>query len=170
MARVYVSVGSNVDRERNIRTCLETLDRCYGPLTVSSVYETEAVGFDGEDFYNLAIGFDTDEGIHAVVRTLRALEDAHGRVRFGSRFAPRTLDLDLLLYDDLVLKEGGLEIPRPDIIRYAFVLGPLAEIAGSRRHPDLGETFAELWARLGPGGGRLRRLELDPLALFSHGA
>jgi 2-amino-4-hydroxy-6-hydroxymethyldihydropteridine diphosphokinase len=145
MARVYVSIGSNVDRERTVLSCLRILNDVFGPLSMSNVYETPAVGFEGDDFYNLVVGFETDEDVHTLSARLRAIEAAHGRRRTGARFSARTLDLDVLTYDDLVLQDDGLEIPRGEITRYAFVLGPLAEVAGMRRHPVLGLTFGELW-------------------------
>lgn len=145
MARVYVSIGSNIDRDAAIRGGVRALRERFGPLTLSSVYESEAVGFDGDNFYNLVAGFDSDEDVQTVAEALREIEDAHGRVRSGPRFSSRTLDLDLLLYDDLVL--ASPQIPRHEILHNAFVLWPLAEIAPEAVHPQERVTFAVLWAR-----------------------
>lgn len=146
MARVYVGVGSNIERAHYIRAGITALRERYGAVQCSQVYESKAVGFDGDDFYNLVVGLDTDQRVHEVAATLRDIERQHARDRRAPRYSARTLDLDLLLYDELVLDEPGLQLPRDEITRYAFVLGPLAEIAGERRHPRDGRRYAELWA------------------------
>lgn len=161
MARVFVGVGSNVNREESLRSGLRMLRDAFGTLTISPVYESRAVGFAGDDFYNLVVAFDTDREPVEVARLLDEIETDYGRLRQAPRFAPRTLDLDLLLYDDLVTSEDNLRLPRDDIFRYAFVLRPLADIAGGRRHPVTGQRFADLWAGFGGGGQDLRPVSLD---------
>ena len=161
VARVYVSVGTNIERDRHVRAALDALDARYGVVQRSAVYETTAVGFEGDDFYNLVVGFDTDEAPAEVAAQLRAIEDANGRVREGARFSARTLDLDLLLYDALVLDQGRLQLPRAEITKYAFVLRPLAEIAGERRHPLNGKSFAELWAEFPKSDAAIRPVQLS---------
>ncbi len=145
MARVYVSIGSNIDREASIRGGVAALAARFGELTLSSVYESEAVGFAGENFLNLVAAFDTGQDVQTVTAALRDIEDNYGRDRSGPRFSSRTLDLDLLLYDDLVLAQP--QIPRHEILENAFVLWPLAEIAPDACHPQEGVTFGDLWAR-----------------------
>ena len=145
MATVYISLGSNIDREALTRAGVAALRQRFGELQLSSVYRSEAVGFEGEDFYNMVIGLCTSEDVHSVYEALREIEDAHGRDRSGPRFSSRTLDLDLLLYDDLVLKDGKLELPRDEILKRAFVLWPLAEIAGDLHHPQVNKSYVQLW-------------------------
>jgi len=162
--RVYVSIGSNVDREHNIPGGLQALYRRFGPLAVSTVYECPAVGFEGEDFYNLVVGFDSEEPIADVHAALHEIEDRYGRDRSKPKFSPRTLDLDLLLYGDRIWREGRLVLPRPEIDRVAFVLGPLAELAGDRLHPVHDVPFTALWARFdGIGAGEIIPVDPDGL-------
>lgn len=163
MAQVYVSIGSNIDRERNIGLALQRLADDFGPLQQSSVYESEAVGFDSAPFYNLVVGFETDDSPEQLQDYLHQIEAFSGRERTGSLTA-RTLDLDLLLYDDRVINNGRLVLPRADITRYAFVLYPLAEIAPDARHPVSGERYADMWAAFDDRRQVLSRVDWPPQA------
>lgn len=145
MTRIYVSLGTNIDREANLRAGVDELHHRFGELVLSSVYESEAVGFSGDPFYNMVAGFDSNEPLEVVVRELRAIEERYGRQRNGPRFSSRTLDIDLLLYGDCVIEKGKLQLPRDEITKHAFVLWPLAEIAPQERHPVLDVTYDELW-------------------------
>jgi 2-amino-4-hydroxy-6-hydroxymethyldihydropteridine diphosphokinase len=147
MPDVFLSIGSNIEREKHIPSALRELEERVGSLTVSGVYESEAVGFEGARFYNLVAAFSTELPVSEIVKILSEIENNHGRTRDCKKFSSRTLDIDLILYGDEVLQEGKLTLPREDITRYAFVLEPLAEIAPNRKHPVIGETYAELWAK-----------------------
>jgi len=147
MAQAWLSLGSNIEPEAHLRRALAELRDAFGTLVESPVYRTAAVGFDGPDFLNMAVGLDTGLDAVALDAWLHALEDRHGRRRDVPRFSSRTLDVDLLLYDDLVLRgPGNLELPRPDLIRHAFVLAPMADIAGDVVHPVLKRSLESLWA------------------------
>ena len=162
MPRVWVSIGSNIERERHIRAALADLREKFGDLVVSPVYETEAVGFAGDAFFNLVVGFDTVLAPSELHGLMREIEARHGRERSGEKFSARTLDLDLLTYGDAIIDEGGKALPRDEILRYAFVLAPLADVAGAELHPERGENYRTLWERFaGRETAGLRRLE-DP--------
>jgi 2-amino-4-hydroxy-6-hydroxymethyldihydropteridine diphosphokinase len=160
MTRVFVGVGSNIDRERSIRAGVAELGARFGTLDLSPVYENPAVGFTGGSFYNLVAAFETELSPAAVDGVLHDIEERHGRRREAASFAPRTLDLDLLLYGDLVDRQGAPRLPRDDIDRYAFVLRPLADIAGNMRHPVTGRTFRQMWTEF-RDRGELKRIDFD---------
>lgn len=147
MTTGYISIGSNINKEIHVPASLYALEQTFGKLTVSSVYESESVGFSGDVFYNLVVGFDSDLEVKEVTRLLRQIELDNGRTRDSRKFAARTLDLDLLLYGDLIINDGRLQIPRDEIEHYAFVLEPLAEIAPNLQHPISHISYAELWDR-----------------------
>lgn len=160
MPRVFVSIGSNIEPEKNIRGAVRALRDAYGALTLSRVYESASQGFSGDNFHNLVAAFDSTESIQAVKAQLATIETAHGRTRGDRRLASRTLDLDLLLYDDAVIHRAGLDLPRADIQEYAFVLAPLAEIAPDLRHPETGESYKEMWEKFSDAPP-LRVVEFD---------
>ena len=158
MPEVWFSLGSNQDRERCIRGGVQALAETFGPLRLSSLYETPPEGFEGTPFFNLVAGGHTDLPVAGVQRRLRQIEDRFGRDRSGPRFGPRTLDIDLLLYGDLDGEVDGVRLPREEIYRYAFVLGPLAEVAGGLALPGDGRRVRDLWAAFPRMPGDLRPL------------
>ncbi|TBR36681.1 MULTISPECIES: 2-amino-4-hydroxy-6-hydroxymethyldihydropteridine diphosphokinase [Dyella] len=160
MSRVYLSLGSNVDPTRHLHAAIDELRERFGDITVSPAYRSKSVGFDGTDFVNLAVGIDTDLPPEGLNDWLHALEDRHGRRRDVPRYSDRTLDVDIVLYDDLVLSgDHHLEIPRNEL-RHAFVLRPMADIAPEVKHPVTGETLSALWAAFPAGKEPLEVIEL----------
>lgn len=145
MARVYISIGSNIDRERNITAALDALDVWFDRLLISSVYESESVGFDGTPFYNLVVGVDTALTVAELSARFKQLETDNGRRRDVPKFSARTLDLDILTYDNEIGSVDGVELPRGEILKNAFVLLPLAEIAPADVHPVCGKRYEALW-------------------------
>ena len=145
MPRVWLSLGSNVDRERNIRAAVAQLSDIFGELVISPVYESEAVGFEGSPFFNLVAGIETQLDVDEIVSRLHAIEKRQGRVRGESRFTSRTLDIDMLTYGSEIIAQGKTKLPRDEITHYAFVLRPLADVAGGEIHPITQCTYQELW-------------------------
>lgn len=168
MAKAYLSLGSNLEPERHLRAAIAALRRQFGEVVISPVYRTSAVGFEGNDFLNAAAIVETDLGPFALNDWLHALEDAHRRDRSGPRFGARTLDIDIVLYDDLVLQGDRhraarpgqvLQVPR-DELRHAFVLRPLADIAPDAQVPGTGRTLRELWEAHADHDRPMQRIDL----------
>lgn len=145
MPSVYLSIGSNIQREKHIRAGVKALQQIFGAVSLSSVYESDAVGFEGSPFLNLIAVFETLKTPTEVDAILDGLEKDNGRTAEQKKFNPRTLDLDLVLYGDYISEDPNLEIPRGEITRYAFVLEPLAEVAGELKHPLIKRNYQELW-------------------------
>ncbi len=158
MAQVSVSLGSNIDRERNIRRAIALLQQHYGELIISPVYQTASVGFEGDDFLNLVVLFSASDEVSDIVRALKQIEDSMGRDRSLPRFSARSIDLDLLTYDSQVIDENGVQIPRHEILKNAFVLKPLSDIMGNERHPVVGKTYNELWNEMKDSADRIENI------------
>ena len=134
--RIFVGIGSNIDREKNIKSCMTILKGIYGDMMISPVYETESMGFDGPNFYNLVSCFETDQSVYDLKNTLNEIENDHGRHSNETKFSSRTLDIDILYYDDLVLSDDKIQIPRKEICEYDFVLKPLVDLVPDFIHPS----------------------------------
>lgn len=146
MAKVFLSLGSNIDAPYHIAACVNALRQRYQVEAISTVYESEAVGFDGDNFLNLVVQIETTLGVGELSAQLKALEDQYGRDRTAARFSGRTLDVDILTYDALTGLVEGIELPRDEILTNAFVLLPLADIAGDDLHPVEQKTYQQLWS------------------------
>lgn len=147
MIEVYVGVGSNIDKVRNIQSAIQKLARDFSPLCVSPVYQSTAFGFEGPDFHNLVIGFAVDRSAQDLYQILRDIEASQLRTRCGESFDSRTLDLDLLLYGDQCLSTELFTVPHLDIERYPFVLKPLIDLNPHGLHPLLHVSFSKLIER-----------------------
>jgi 2-amino-4-hydroxy-6-hydroxymethyldihydropteridine diphosphokinase len=142
---VFVAAGSNVEPITNLRRALDLLAANFAPLRLSPVYRNRAVGFEGQDFVNLVVAFETTLTVREVLAILHSVESECGRPRNAPKWAPRTMDLDILLFGSLACDEPGLTLPRPDLVRRPYMLGPMAELEPGLIHPTLGRTMAELW-------------------------
>lgn len=145
MPLCFISIGSNIDRENNIRSAIHVLHRKFGILSHSSIYESASVGFTGDAFYNLVSAFHHQDDAPNITQQLKKIETDHNRVRSSNKFSSRTLDIDLLLYGQQIITTNALTLPHNDILKYAFVLEPLAEIAPDLRHPISNISYAQLW-------------------------
>ena len=145
MTRVYLGLGSNIERERYITAGLDALQGLFGELALSSVYDGAAIGFEGQPFLNLVVGVDTALGVGEMARRLRHIEVEHGRPADATRFSSRQLDIDILTYGADTGVIEGVELPRGEILENAFVLRPLAELAPDEVHPVVERSYRELW-------------------------
>ena len=159
MSTAYLGIGSNIDVERNVPAGVAALRTEFGKVTLSPVYRSAAVGFRGDAFINLAARVETAMQPLQLKDYLNRLEDRFGRRRDVPKFSDRTLDIDILLYDDLYLHFPALILPRPEILRYAHVLKPLADLAPSLKHPVTRKTLAEHWASFSEDNPGLEQIE-----------
>ncbi|MCH1928654.1 2-amino-4-hydroxy-6-hydroxymethyldihydropteridine diphosphokinase [Shewanella sp. A25] len=144
MAVIYISLGSNIEPERYLKSGLISLREHLGPLTLSSMYESEAVGFNGTNFLNMVVGAQTALNIAEVIALFKQIEQNHGRLIGAKKYTPRTLDIDLLLFDDVVC-QTPVSLPRAEITSNAFVLWPLAELAPDLIHPMECKSYRAMW-------------------------
>ena len=145
MAVVFLGIGSNESPEKNLRLAVKELRSRYGELTLSPVYQSDAVGFDGADFLNLVARLQTEDSPLALCDEIELIHNLAGRIRGSDRWESRPLDIDLLLYNDLIIDQRPVHVPRDDVLQYSFVLRPLAEIAPDQVHPVTGKTYLEHW-------------------------
>lgn len=149
MARILLGLGSNVEPEMHLRAGVQALRTLDAKLTLSPVYQSAALGFAGDDFLNLVACLEVDVALASLVKRLADIEREYGRVLGESRFSAKTLDIDILAFDDLVGTFGAVTLPRDEILQNAFVLKPLADLCGADVHSEACKTYAELWAELG---------------------
>jgi 2-amino-4-hydroxy-6-hydroxymethyldihydropteridine diphosphokinase len=157
----YVSGGSNLDTHVNLLRAARELKRRYPGARFSRCYRNAAIGFEGPEFINFVAELPVSGEPHALKHALEHIETLCGRPRDAAKWAPRAMDLDILLFGNLVLNDPGLKLPRPDLVRWSFMLGPLAELAPEVRHPTLGVTIGELWRHFDHAAHRLELVALD---------
>jgi len=168
MSQVYVAIGSNVNAEENVDKAARELQRVFPDTRFSSWYRNPAVGFQGDDFINGVAGFSTDLPLRTVIERLHSIEALCGRPREAPRWAPRAMDIDILLYDNLVCSEPTITLPRPDLLKRPYMLGPLAELAPDVVHPTVQLTIGELWQRFDRNSHAMTRVESGRLTDLPH--
>lgn len=145
MTTLTLSIGSNIDAASNIRAALDALSAKFENMRCSTTYESQAIGFDGDNFLNLVVLAETQASLEEVVEILKQIEDSLGRDRQQERFSGRTMDIDILLFGEQSGASSGIELPRAEITENAYVLQPLAELLPDVVHPPTGKTYATLW-------------------------
>ena len=149
MPRVFVGIGSNINRKANISLGLTALRSEFGELMRSPVYDTQALGFNGDNFYNLVVSFQTNLPVTEVSHRLTEIENRYQHSQTNkAKFRSRSLDLDLLLYGDLILEAGEFKLPRSDVYERAYVLKPLLDLCPDLQDPVSGKAFSEIWNTL----------------------
>jgi 2-amino-4-hydroxy-6-hydroxymethyldihydropteridine diphosphokinase len=150
MPQIWLSLGSNQQRRRHLCLAMRRLGDHLGEARISPVYESDAEGFSGPDFYNLIAGFETEQSPEELIALLYRIEDDLGRIRGEQKFSSRSIDIDLLTYGDRIIPVCGKELPRADILDYAFVLKPLADIAPQQLHPLTAKSYRQHWREFSP--------------------
>ena len=161
MTSIYLSLGSNINRYQHITAALDALQKYFGQMAVSPVYESEAVGFEGDHFLNLVVGFDSELPVGELSTLLRSIEQENGRRRDGPKFSSRTLDIDILTYGDSLGIIDGILLPRDEVTENAFVLLPLQDIAPEAIHPVTKKSYAELWQAYDQASQKLWPVDFD---------
>lgn len=161
MTQVYVAIGGNIEPAQRLPLAARALRERFAGARFSAVYRNPAYGFEGADFHNAVAGFDTALAIEPLLEALHAIEALCGRSRQDAKWAPRAMDIDLLLYGDRVGKAARYELPRPDLLRRSYMLAPLAELAPDLRHPLTGRRIADHWQELARAPHVHERLALD---------
>ncbi|MFT4675754.1 MAG: 2-amino-4-hydroxy-6-hydroxymethyldihydropteridine diphosphokinase [Reinekea sp.] len=159
--QLALSLGSNINRYRRIGAGIDALRRHFGPLICSPVYESAAVGFDGSAFLNLIVLVQSSASLADVNLILKQIEDDNGRDRSGPKFGSRTLDIDVVTYGDFAGLMEGIELPRPELFKNAFVLLPLVDLVPQQQVPGLEQTYSELWLSQGARGQQLTQVPFD---------
>lgn len=149
MTAAWLGLGSNINADANIRASIGELMEKFDQVSLSPVYTSTSVGFSGNNFINLVARIETDLHPLELREYLRDMEDRYGRKRDVPKFSDRLLDIDILIYDDLVLRSPVLEIPRAEILKFSHVLKPLADLDPDLLHPTVQRPMMEIWETSG---------------------
>ena len=161
MATVFLGLGSNVSPGKNLKRAISELQKRYGRLEVSAVYRSAAIGFEGDEFWNLVVSLESDDLPLAICDEFEVIHNIVGRERGSDKWESRTLDIDLLLYNDSIIEERPVRVPRDDILQYSFVLRPLAELAPDLVHPVTGKTMLEHWQEFDASSHPVTKMHVD---------
>ncbi|MFJ3008253.1 2-amino-4-hydroxy-6-hydroxymethyldihydropteridine diphosphokinase [Pseudomonas fluorescens] len=161
-SRIFLGLGSNVEREIHLSLGLKMLEEHLINIKCSPVFKSASVDDSGPAFFNLVLSAETDLPLEKLILWIKEIERAHGRQIFKHKNLV-TLDIDLLLYNNLVGIFNGVELPRREIVERAYILYPLTQLAPSQIHPKHGVSFSDIWHRskIGP------RLELVKHSIHS---
>ena len=160
MPIAYLGLGSNLDAEKNLQLALRELRERFSVQKISTAYRSKALGFEGADFLNMVVCIETELSPCDLCGQLELIHEVAGRRRRPDKFVSRTLDIDLLLYDQLVANEPPVRLPRDDVLQHNFVLKPLAEIAPDYRHPVTGKSLSEHWQEFDAASHPLTRVNM----------
>jgi len=161
VVQAFVAIGSNLDPAARMLQAARALRQRFPDARFSRCYRNPAFGFEGPDFYNAVVGFSTTLPIEVLLPQLHEIEALCGRARADPKWQPRRMDLDLLLYGDVVGTGPAYVLPRRDLARRIYMLGPLAELAQEVLYPPSGPTIGQLWAQFPRSGNELTALQLD---------
>lgn len=145
--QVWLGIGSNIERDYHIRAAVEALSATFSEVRLSLIYESEAAGFEGPPFYNLVAWIETSKSLAELQKWCKAVEQRLGRVVSAERFSSKTMDIDILLYDDVVAEATATtpKLPRGEVLKSAFVLAPMAELVPYMTHPVSGKSYQQHW-------------------------
>lgn len=161
MARVFIGVGSNIDPESNVQSALKLLGKRVLIVKISTFYRTQPLGrTDQPSFYNGAVEIETVLPPDELKRVIRGIEADLGRVRTDDKYAPRTIDLDILIYDDAVISSTQMTVPDPEITERAFLAVPLCELSPDLILPGTGLRICDIADSFGIG-------DMEPLPEFT---
>jgi 2-amino-4-hydroxy-6-hydroxymethyldihydropteridine diphosphokinase len=160
VASIYLGLGSNIEPRRNLKLALLELQHRFGDLSVSNTYKNSPVGFVGDDFMNLVVKIESEVSAQDICKEIELIHNLSGRQRAGNKWGSRPLDIDLLLYNDLILDEKPVRVPRDDILKYSFVLRPMAELAPELIHPVTGKSMLTHWQEFDAASHPLERVDV----------